>query len=170
MDPDMFTKPVLQSLSVLVPQRLGALSVQALPNIGDFTPQCSIALVPRCFGILGALRATRLGASWFFEACAAMPSVPRCPRALVPWCFDASRTLCLDASTPRGFLSLCSGAFGDTLPQNLGVCPRCLEDSKSQRFDALYALSSAHCALGGPCTPALHSGTSPSTLDPLRVF
>ncbi|MGH0136040.1 UNVERIFIED_CONTAM: hypothetical protein FKN15_058804 [Acipenser sinensis] len=100
-------------------------SVQALSDIGGFVLRCSIASMPWCFGILSALRATRL-----------------------------------EIYKPRGFLSLCSGAFGATLPQSLGTlalqCPRCLDDSTSRHFDALNVLSSAYCALGGPrcpCTP-----------------
>ncbi|RXM32597.1 hypothetical protein EOD39_6076 [Acipenser ruthenus] len=63
------------------PWCLGALAVQALPDIGGFVPRCSIAAASRCVGILGASRP--------FEPCAAAPSVPRCPRASVPQCFDA---------------------------------------------------------------------------------
>ncbi|MGH0133638.1 UNVERIFIED_CONTAM: hypothetical protein FKN15_056141 [Acipenser sinensis] len=50
------------TLSAQKPRCLGALDVQALPDIGGCMPLCSIASVPQCFSILSASRATRLGA------------------------------------------------------------------------------------------------------------
>ncbi|MGH0158243.1 UNVERIFIED_CONTAM: hypothetical protein FKN15_035092 [Acipenser sinensis] len=82
-----------------------------------------------------------------FQACAVLPSVACCPRALVPQCLgilSASRAKCLGISMPRGFSSLCSVAFGGMLPQSLGtsaLCrPWCLEDSTPQRFYASRSL------------------------------
>ncbi|MGH0141896.1 UNVERIFIED_CONTAM: hypothetical protein FKN15_002501 [Acipenser sinensis] len=119
---------------------LGSSVPRCLRSSVSQLPQCATASTPQCLPDIGGF-------------------VPRCSIASV-----LQHPLCLESYTSWSFDAL-SGTFGATLPQSLSTqvlrCPKCLEDSTPLRFDALVALSSAHCALGGPGAPARHSlGTS----------
>ncbi|MGH0173166.1 UNVERIFIED_CONTAM: hypothetical protein FKN15_064780 [Acipenser sinensis] len=95
-----------------------------------------------------------------FQACAVLPSVACCPRALVPQCLgilSASRAKCLGISMPRGFSSLCSVAFGGMLPQSLGTSvlghPQCLESQMPWHLDASRFFKPVQCCLRWHAAP-----------------
>ncbi|MGH0163553.1 UNVERIFIED_CONTAM: hypothetical protein FKN15_071023 [Acipenser sinensis] len=116
LGPSCLRASVLRHLNDLQPRHLCHALASSVPRGLDVfevfklcasVPWCSIALVPRCFGNLDALRPRHIDAFEAFKPCALVPSVPQrsiasasmVPRASVLWhpqCLEDTTLRCFD--------------------------------------------------------------------------